>query len=541
VVLAAAVALYGWRVWVFEQTLFRGTLIDDAYISLRHAWNFSLGSGLNYNAGEVIEGYSNFLYTLLMSVPFFLGEVISPEAWIKGVGCASGVALLWATAALARRTIGPGSGGVLALGLAATPGMSTLALSGMEALLFSALVTGAFVAVIDRRFALASCVFAAAALTRTEGVLPFAVACGFALWTARGSLVRLIAPFGLVFGTYFAARWAYYGQLFPNTYYAKVGSAADSWERGVDFLGLAIHHLGLAAVLAALAVAAGAGLLRTGLRLWSAGWRSAPASSAARPHAAANAATAMLVFASAVQFAYIVRVGGDHHVTFGDRFVYHGIGVLLVACVAGFSRLVAMQVRMSPENRARFRVGSGIAFAGFVALSLATSTCPALERPRYGVTAWSSLGLYLRDIAAPTDVVAVDAAGAIPYFSRLPAIDMHGLADPVIAHTPTPGLGSGVAAHEKRNLAYVLGRAPRFITSWIAPAGDGPEFAGYRLAALVDVSGDRVDANRVLPLAREPDRATLRALQRGRGPVAGIYAYGLWERIAPAESAPGDF
>jgi hypothetical protein len=43
-------------------------LFDDAMISMRYAWNFSHGLGLVWNPGEYIQGYSNLLMTLLMSL-----------------------------------------------------------------------------------------------------------------------------------------------------------------------------------------------------------------------------------------------------------------------------------------------------------------------------------------------------------------------------------------------------------------------------------------------------------------------------------------
>ena len=43
-------------------------LFDDAMISMRYAWNFSHGQGLVWNPGERVEGYTNLLLTLIMSV-----------------------------------------------------------------------------------------------------------------------------------------------------------------------------------------------------------------------------------------------------------------------------------------------------------------------------------------------------------------------------------------------------------------------------------------------------------------------------------------
>ena len=42
---------------------------DDAYISFRYAHNLVTGNGLVFNAGERLEGYTNFLWTMVM-VPF---------------------------------------------------------------------------------------------------------------------------------------------------------------------------------------------------------------------------------------------------------------------------------------------------------------------------------------------------------------------------------------------------------------------------------------------------------------------------------------
>ena len=46
---------------------------DDAYISFRYARNLADGFGLVWNIGERVEGYTNFLWTLLMVPAFWLG------------------------------------------------------------------------------------------------------------------------------------------------------------------------------------------------------------------------------------------------------------------------------------------------------------------------------------------------------------------------------------------------------------------------------------------------------------------------------------
>ncbi len=46
---------------------------DDAFISFRYAENLAHGRGLVFNVGDRVEGYSNFLWTLMMALPARLG------------------------------------------------------------------------------------------------------------------------------------------------------------------------------------------------------------------------------------------------------------------------------------------------------------------------------------------------------------------------------------------------------------------------------------------------------------------------------------
>ena len=63
----------------------------------------------------------------------------------------------------------------------------------------------------------------------------------------------------------------------------------------------------------------------------------------------------------------------------------------------------------------------------------------------------------LRSRGRPNDLVAVNHAGALPYYSRMPTLDMTGLNDHHIAHRAKGGL------HGKFDPDYVLSRQPRFV------------------------------------------------------------------------------
>src|SRR5438876_370707 len=82
-------------------------------------WRRTLGNGLVFNAGERVEGYSNFLWTLLVAAGMRLS--LDPVPLTQAAGLACYAALLALTAAIARR--------VHARGALALP-VATLALAG---------------------------------------------------------------------------------------------------------------------------------------------------------------------------------------------------------------------------------------------------------------------------------------------------------------------------------------------------------------------------------------------------------------------------
>jgi hypothetical protein len=64
--------------------------VDDSYISYRYANNLARGLGLVYNTGERIEGYTNFLWTVLLAAGARIG--VAPPSMAKVLGFACGLA-----------------------------------------------------------------------------------------------------------------------------------------------------------------------------------------------------------------------------------------------------------------------------------------------------------------------------------------------------------------------------------------------------------------------------------------------------------------
>ena len=73
------------------------------------------------------------------------------------------------------------------------------------------------------------------------------------------------------------------------------------------------------------------------------------------------------------------------------------------------------------------------------------------------------MGKWLQANVPRGTLIAVDAAGQVPYFSELPAIDMFGINDLHIGRLQVATLGQGTPGHEKFDLVYVIGRAPQYV------------------------------------------------------------------------------
>ncbi|MGQ9594071.1 MAG: hypothetical protein ACUVXH_06020, partial [Anaerolineae bacterium] len=99
----AALLLLGLLAFGVGAWALHGFLVDDAYIGLRYVRQAVRGQGWVYNVGERVEGYSNFLWLVLL-LPAAAAGVEGVLA-AKALGMAAGAGALVAGWALARRLL----------------------------------------------------------------------------------------------------------------------------------------------------------------------------------------------------------------------------------------------------------------------------------------------------------------------------------------------------------------------------------------------------------------------------------------------------
>jgi hypothetical protein len=428
------------------------TLFDDAMISLTYARNLAEGHGLVWMAGESpVEGYTNFLWTVLMAIPHWTRL---PDHLTALPVMAFGAALLVATSLLAMQ---------IARRLSrndATPPLAFVAtafcfplvfwtLRGLEVGLVACLATAA--CLLAMRLAERPCArdrvllglaLAAAVLTRTDAVVLVGAVLGFlalhggarreALAAALATAATLVA--------HTALRVLYYGSALPNTYYLKMEGhpLLERLGRGTP----ALWDLVANTLLAPVALAAALLLVR---------------------RSALGRREALLLGLVAAAMGYSVWVGGDawENAGFANRFVSVTLPALFVLALLGVEALLDVLLYF-----ARGRI-AGVAHRVLAVAAGLLLIFFANARPIEGW--WKTGGLHVRDdeamvrtalairASSPLDTrVGVIWAGAIPYFSRRPAVDLFGKSDPFIAHLPPRGPFS--PGHDKWDFEYSIGR-----------------------------------------------------------------------------------
>jgi hypothetical protein len=441
--------------------------VDDALISFRYARHLAEGHGLVWNVGEWVEGYTNFAWTLWMSLAFLVD--LDPVHFAQLSGLAAFALALVATGAATRALLGADVPALVAVTLLAlTPTFNAYATSGLETALQAATLTGALALTLRawrrqrlelREAAALSSLLALAVWTRMDSA---ALGAWFGLaalagvlrggWAAPDrrlrTLAALVLPFTVLVGGWLSWKaWAY-GGILPNTFYAKTG-AEGAWSVGLAYLGTYVHSTLLypALIVGALGVAQA--------------WRSR------------HAPVLVGLGALGTWLLYVAAVGGDF---MEFRFL---VAALPLATVIGVWALYS--AIHSPVLRA---VIVATTLAGGLHHQLTFEGQGGIESVEqlashltHEVQDWEGVGKTLgRDLGPDSSaVLATTAAGAIPYYARLRTVDMLGLTDEWVARNGKR-VSLQIAHHRLAPLHYLVEREVNLVLGqpWLRRAGKPP-------------------------------------------------------------------
>jgi arabinofuranosyltransferase len=412
-------------------------LFDDAMISMRYAKNLAEGYGLVWNPGETpVEGYTNPLWVVYMAL-FHLLPI--PTAKLGLAIQISGAIFLTANLFFVYKiskflTDNP-IVNISAVVLTAfyTP-INNWGLQGMEVsvliLMTSAALWMALNNLQEERFSIWLYVLLGiGTLVRIDMAVPYLVILGvLVIFNPTHRAKNLTWGLGVLFVFLFsqtAFRWAYYGEVLPNTYYLKMSGfpLILRIKRGLYVLVKLIIQLNWVLCLIPFTI-----LLYRRDRV-----------------------TLLLFLILIGQIAYSVYVGGDawEHKGGSNRYISIGVSSFFILFAYACESIVNT---ITGENKPGSKIFQAFANLGLIffllgsmvnfnyLLNLKSLERWALIRQPIFIEANKesvSIASALQEITTPEASIAVVGAGAIPYFSERPAIDLLGKNDPYIAQLPS--------------------------------------------------------------------------------------------------------
>jgi hypothetical protein len=446
------------------------TLVDDAMISMRYAQHLAQGHGLVWNIGEKpVEGFTNLGWTLYLA---FLHLFSIPLSKISLVVMLTSLAILLANIYIVYRiaeTLVSDSKHAPILSATITAFYFPLvfwSLRGMEVGLLTLLVSFSFLLAIshlpwravpgDNKTILISIILALAILVRIDALISAAL---IVLYLFTKNKRSAILPAISIIATTLVILWfqqIYFGDFLPTTYYQKITgfTALERIRHGILVFNQFATRDTLFLLLFSLA-----GIFYYRLQR--------------------NPEALLLLGIFLAQCAYSIYVGGDYaepETNAANRFITQGMPALIILFSWMTSRILSDLMNGQPQlalSSSKMNPAIPLALITLLIISgeawftYSIDNAPLLKADIRRV----KLGLHIAEYTSPKAVIAVHAAGQIPYYSQRTTVDLLGLNDPVVAKGP--GHGEFYPGHNKWNYEYSIGQLqPDVIADNFAPLAD---------------------------------------------------------------------
>jgi len=447
---------------------------DDSFITYRYVENFVKGHGLVFNINEKVEGYTCFLWIIILTFLKLINiDYVSASVTIGVLASFLTIYYVYRISNYIFTKADTGIYGTLfnfisVILLASNGSFAYWSVSGMETSLFTLLLTAGIYHYMQElkqksgqpknnmSFPLSALIFLLASLTRPEGNIIFAVSAvhkaiylsgenKFSIRTlySRNYLLWL-SVYILPAVIYMAWRWNYYGYFLPNTFYAKTGSSWEYFDAGLKyFISFAEQYAGYGVL-----------LVICFFTLFS----------KETPNYYRYLSAIFLTY-----LIYIILVGGD--VLRPNRFFVPVLPVFYIMVQEGMY-LITQKFTQRKNFPAVSLIALVIAIGyAFITYNKEYETIKRYAELEKGLTDKMKItASWLKKKQSEAGrklVVAATTIGAISYYSDVILIDMLGLTDSEVAHNPVtiPEISEGEVGWRERNYNtdYIMTRQPDYI------------------------------------------------------------------------------
>lgn len=422
-------------------------MADDALITLRYAQRLLDGFGLTWTEGIPVEGYSNLLWTLLIAAVGKFGFELLTVARVLGVifGILNVYLIIDYVSKRFQNAIP-----ILLITLffyTMSGTVSIWSMAGLEQPLVAFLSLWAVVKYFDfRDFEINSSLWYSSlalgllCITRPDGVILSVVIGIYHLIANKSNLKVAIAnvlklavfPIILYFGQ-LLFRIYFYGELVPNTALVKVTPSFFHALSGLKYNLKFIYSISTLFIPFAIFAVL---LIRNN-----------------------NKRINLLLSILTVWFFYLVFVGGDIFMAFRHHF--YSIVFIILVLAEGLNEL--LESNYYKRKKKLFQLLFAVSGLIFLYQQFEYIYYEDIE-----TFTWTSnqktLALELKaTFEKEQPLIAVDAAGSLPYWTMFPSLDMLGLNDYYIARHKPNNMGGGYIGHELGDPEYTLDQKPDII------------------------------------------------------------------------------
>lgn len=418
-------------------------IIDDSYITFRFSKNLAAGEGAVFNSGEKVEGYTSFLWMILMAAIIKIGLDVEIWSVILGMLFAAGISIyifLKISCSIDKGKYNFYISFFSAFLLTTEFYFIRWATSGLETILFIFLILifyDFFMKAIDENNQ-SNILFAGLSggllfLTRPEA--PMIIACSSAYYGLiklknkdKNPILTPIKIYSIsvaIAAVHILWRCLYYHEWLPNTYYCKVEYSLKTASFGLLYLK--------------------AVFLKTR-------WYIPFIFFLIPPYRRffIDPKNLLWIGTGFLFCIYYIIIGGD---VFQERFVLPSFILFLVAGLSSYNSKTHTYIYI-------YTILYILLFSCFTKpFIIPKAETNYINASIGGTRAHRFTGKWLKDNFSPQTYIATPAAGLIPFFSDLKTLDMHGLCEKTIARMPATDKFF-IPGHNKFNMDYVVMKRP---------------------------------------------------------------------------------
>lgn len=417
--------------------------VDDLYVYFRYVNNFINGRGIVYNAGEYVEGFSSFIWFLILSVFGFTKLPLELSSKIASVVFA--VLALLVIYRISKELI-PGIWRLFPVLITALNLPFVLwSVSGFEISFYSLLLLLCFYKIIKIKknsfdIILLILLLAIISFTRPEGFLfsfTFLIAIFFYTKGFRGVFYYTLSGYLFLLIGFLLFRFFYFGEFVPNTYFAKLGYGIIGYNE------IRIYRFGIIYILKFFFYNPHFAILLLYFVFRFKYWE--------------EKNNILLLFSLIlVQFAFIVYAGGDWMEQY--RFIVCVIPFISLLSSVTLKDIYDRKLSGNMDYRVLYIIG-----ILFLFVNIYFSDFDSINRERILWNKVKEVSADLKNIIPPNSTVANGSAGVIPYYlGDVIFIDVIGLTDKYIAKY---GKRDDIW-FEKYSTDYVFNKNPVWIILW---------------------------------------------------------------------------